>query len=208
MPFYSSRMKGFLFKAAISCAVLGLFSSVQSQTQQPPSIVQVPVVHFAKDPSLTLAPLPDAATPEQIHEYLTLSGEVESFRERWIAAFDSNRSEGKGAPYWPDAFWEALREEMQRTDLVPMFVELYQHGLSKQLMQEVLDTYHANGADHFKGSPACFKLGAADAALTDDMDKLKLAETTAVLERVYQVWKPKIKEARAQYLAAHPDFKD
>ncbi len=49
---------------------------------------------------------------------------------------------------------------------------------------------------------------ASACSLTDDMDKLKLAETTAVLERVYQGWKPKIKEARAQYLAAHPDFKD
>jgi hypothetical protein len=201
-------MRSSLFSAIAFCAGLGVSSYARSQTQQPPNIVQVPIGHFAKDPSSTLTQLPDAATPQQIREYLTLSGEVESFRDRWIAAFDQNRLEGKGAPYWPDAFWEALREEMQHVDLVPMFVELYQHGLSKQLMQEVLDTYHANGVDHFKGSPACFKLGAADAALSDDMDKLKLAETTAVLNRVYIAWKPKIKEARAQYLAAHPDFKD
>jgi hypothetical protein len=185
-----------------------VLSGAQAQTQPSPNIVQVPIVRLAQAPPETLAPIPDAATPEQIREYLTLSGEVESFRERWVAALDLERSKGMGAPYWPDEYWQAMREAMQHDDLVPMFIELYQHGLSKQLMQEILDTYHANGADHFQGSPACFKLGAADAALAHDMDKLKLAETTTVLSRVSEVWKPKIKEARAQYLAAHPDFKD
>ncbi len=106
--------------------------------------------------------IPDAATEAQIREYLRVSGEVQKFRDSWIAAVDKNRS--IGAPYWPESFWQAVKDEMQKTDLVPMYVTLFQHGISRNLMQQVLDAYRVRGADHFQGSEECFKLGTAAAA--------------------------------------------
>ena len=150
--------------------------------------------------------IPDAATEAQIREYLRVSGEVQTFRDSWIAAVDKNRS--IGAPYWPESFWQAVKDEMQKTDLVPMYVTLFQHGISRDLMQQVLDAYRVRGAEHFQGSEECFKLGAAVAAVQGEFEKLKLDETQAVVSKVYAEYKPQIKAARARYLAEHPDWKD
>lgn len=101
-----------------------------------------------------------------------------------------------------------MKQEMQNTDLMPVFVVYFQHGVSKDLMHEVLDTYQKVGAAHFKGTSACFKLGDALVPMSSDLDKLNLQMTTATLEKVYQAHKPEIKAARAQYLKDHPDWKD
>jgi hypothetical protein len=160
----------------------------------------------SSDVSTSFPPLADPAALDQINEYLRLSGDMDSFRSRWIAAVDKNRS--IGAPYWPESFWTSLKAEMQKTDLMPMFVVFYQHSISKELMREVLDAYHTLGAEHFQGSPACLKLGDAELAKTADMDKLKFAKTQEVLAKVYAVYKPQIKSARAQYQAERPDWVD
>lgn len=75
-------------------------------------------------------------------------------------------------------------------------------------MQEVLDAYREHGREHFSGSPECYKLGAAMAAIHGEYEKLKLAETQRVFSKVYDEYKPQIKAARALYLAKHPDWKD
>jgi hypothetical protein len=131
---------------------------------------------------------------------------MDSFRQSWIAAVDKNRS--IGAPYWPESFWTAVKEEMQRTDLLPMYVIVFQHYISKELMQEVLDAYQRLGADHFQGSPECFKLGNASVAMTADFDRVKLAMTQKTIFKVYAVYKPQIKAARTKYMAEHPDWVD
>lgn len=97
---------------------------------------------------------------------------------------------------------------MQQTDLTPMFINLYQHGVSKDLMQEVNNTYHSLGRNHFQGSDACVKLGEAQLKLADDMNTLKLAKTQEVITSVYAEYRPRIKAARKKYLAEHPDWKD
>lgn len=180
-----------------------LLGTVCAQDKQTPRIVRSPA---SLDISASLPPLKDPATADQIREYLRLSGDLDSFRVSWIAALDKNRA--IGAPYWPESFWTALRSEMQKTDLIPMFITLYQHGISKDLMQEVLDAYHRLGIEHFRGSPECFKLGNAELALSSDMDKLKLAKTQEVFGKVYAVYKPQIKAARARYQAEHPEWVD
>ena len=190
--------------AAIS--LMALFADARGQNVSSPKVEQAPASAIAKDSPESLPPLANPATIEQIDEYLKVSGEMESFRARWIAALDKNRP--LGAPYWPESFWKAVEDEMQKTDLLPMYIELFQHGISKDLMGEVLDTYRTLGAEHFRGSPACVKLSEAELALSADMDKLKLAETQKVVQKVYAIYRPQIKAARARYLAEHPDWKD
>jgi hypothetical protein len=188
-------------------AIAGLIISIgHAQDRQASTIVRVPISPTSPDVSASLTPLEDPATITQIHEYLRLSGDLDSFRVRWIAALDKNRSLGE--PYWPESFWTALKAEMQKTDLMPMFVTLYQHGISRGLMQEVIDAYLRLGAEHFQGSPECFKLGTAELALTADIDNLKLAKTEEVFTKVYTVYKPEIKAARVRYVAEHPEWVD
>jgi hypothetical protein len=45
-------------------------------------------------------------------------------------------------------------------------------------------------------------------ALVPDIDKLKLAKTEEVITKVYALYKPQIKAARARYLAEHPGWAD
>jgi hypothetical protein len=174
--------------------------------KEAPVTVVVPLTPAPPDLASSFLPLQNPATKEQIREYLQLSGDVDSFRTSWVSALDQNRS--LGAPYWPESFWVAMKQEMENTDLTSVFIVYLQHGVSKDLMEEVLGTYHEVGTAHFKGTPACFKLGNALLPTSADFDKLKLQLTTETFEKVYQVYKPEIKAARAQYLKDHPDWKD
>jgi len=175
-----------------------------AQEMHAPKIVRAPVTQQSADLRAQFPPMKDPATTEQIREYLRLSGDLDSFRVRWITALDGNRS--LGAPYWPESFWTALKAEMQETDLTPMFIVFYQHGISRELMQQVIDAYNRLGAEHFRGSPECFKFGEAELALAPDMDKLKLAKTGEVFNKVYADHKAEIKAARLQYQVEHPGW--
>ena len=154
----------------------------------------------------SLTPLNDAATVDQIHEYLHLSGDLEAYRSRWMAAVDKNRS--IGAPYWPESFWTAIKDEMRNTDLMPLCVAVFQHSVSKELMQQVIDAYHRLGKEHFRGSPECFKLGEATSKTAGDMDSITLAMTQQTVLKVYAVYKPQIKAARTRWMAEHPGWTD
>lgn len=173
---------------------------------------QTPVVDIAPAPQILpeyaalFPPVKNSATADQIREYLRLSGESEKYRTRLIGSVDKVRYIGK--PYWPESFWTSIKNEMRKADLTPMFVVLFQHGVSSELMQQVLDSYHRLGADHFAGSPACFKLGQTEAEMQRDTEQVMLKETQIIIERVYQVYKPQIKAARVKYMAEHPDWKD
>lgn len=175
-----------------------------AQPQAAPKSLRMPASQSSPDASSALPPMKDPATGDQIREYLRLSGEMEAYRGRWIAAVDKNRS--IGAPYWPESFWTSIKAEMGKTDLMPMFIIWYQHGISRDLMQEVLNTYHTVGATLFNISPARFKLAAAEHAMENDTDKLRLAKTLEVIQKVYTIYKPQIAAARASYLVEHPDM--
>jgi hypothetical protein len=189
------------------CAAVGLLlGSGYGQEKQATKTVSVQTSTASSDFSELLPPREHPPTVDQIREFLRLSDTLDAVRQSWIAAVDKNRSIGE--PYWPDSFYAAVKEEMQKQDLVPMYVAYFQHSVSMELMQEVLDAYRRLGAEHFKGSPECFKLGDATLATKGELDRVTLAQTQAIMERVYAPFKPQIKAARARYMVEHPDWKD
>jgi len=193
-------MKRYMFYLfAVVTVSASLLAIGHAQDKQAAKVAGVPVTTAAPDDSVSLPPLADPATPDQIREYLRLSGELDSYRARWIAAVDKNRS--VGAPYWPEAFWTDLKAEMQKTDLMPMYITLYQHGVSRELMQRVLDAYKWLGAEHFAGSLEGIEFGQAELSMKTDAEKLKLAKTLEVTRRVYAIYKPEIEAARVRYMA-------
>jgi hypothetical protein len=197
-------MKRISFTFAITLALLCTHASRAQQGT--PAIAESMSEPSGQTDNNPLPIIEDPTTQEQIREYLRVSGEEDDFRKSWIAALDKNRS--VGAPYWPEAFFEAIKDEMRKTDLVPFYITLFQSGISRALMQEVLNAYHERGSEHFRGSPECFKLGEAMVPLNGEMEKLKLAKTQAVFSKVYAVYKPQIRAARARYLAEHPGWTD
>jgi hypothetical protein len=154
----------------------------------------------------SLTPLKNAATDEQIREYLYWSRAVEDYRTALIASVDKNRSHSK--PYWPESFWSDIKTEMQNTDLAPTFAIWYRHTISRELMDKVLDAYHKLGREHFPGSPMCSEMGNAQSPMKADWDKLTVLTTRQVIAKVYAADKPQIDAARARYIAEHPDWKD
>jgi hypothetical protein len=192
-----------LIAFAIACCLQG---TALAQGQRPPTIASAPFSPLSWAP-VSLPPLKDPATVDQIHEYLRLSGDMDSYRTRWIAAVDNQRSKGV-FQYWPESYWTDLKAEMGRTDLMPRFITWYQHGVSRDLMQEVLNTYHAVGATLFQISPAAYKLTTAQRAMADDVNRLRLAKTLEVTEKVYADYKPQIKAASARYQVDHPNLVD
>jgi hypothetical protein len=195
-----------LYWLLISCTAATVASFGFAQGKQVSIATPPPAAQTSPDYASSFPPVKNPATADQIREYLLLSGESEKYRTRLINTVDKVRYIGE--PYWPESFWTSIKEEMRKANLTPMFIVLFQHGVSRELMQEVLDSYHRLGADHFAGSPACVKLGAAESAMQADTGQIMLKETQAIIEKVYQVYKPQIKAARAKYMVEHPDWKD
>ena len=173
----------------------------QSRLAAPGSTTSgVPVLAHAANSFL---PLPDPAQADQIEEYLRLSGDMDSFRLRWVVALEKNRAQG--APWWPESFWAAMKVEMEKTDLLPMYITLFQHDVSRELMQKVLDSIRRRGADRFRASKEFAKLVDPSLGMDADMDKLKQAKTQEVLSRVYAEYQPQLTAARLKYQAEHPE---
>jgi len=84
------------------------------------------------DPNVaaSVAPLSDPATVRSDSRVSAVERRKWTrFRARWIAALDKNRP--KGAPYWPEVFWTAVKAEMQKKDLTPAYIVVLQHGVSR-----------------------------------------------------------------------------
>ena len=190
-----------LIAFAIACCLQG---TALAQRQPPQKIESLSVSPALPETPVTLPPLKDPATVDQIREYLRLSGDLDSYRTRWIAAIDKERSEGV-YQYWPESYWTDIKAEMGKTELMPMFIAWYQHGVSRDLMQEVLNTYHLVGAILFQVSPARYKLAVAQHAMADDVKRLQIAKTAEVIRKVYTIYKPQIQAASARYRNDHPN---
>jgi hypothetical protein len=191
----------------VAIAAMSAFTPVEIGAQQSQPINVAPAASSSNTASpVELAPVKDPATREQIEQYLEATGALDAYKLRWIAAVDKSR--GLGEPYWPESFWVDLKTEMAKEDLMPMFVMFYQHIVSRQTMQEALDAYAKLGAEKFLRSEECGKIAQAVVADQDDEDRLTRVNTNAVIHKVYAIYKPQIKAARARYLAEHPDWKD
>jgi hypothetical protein len=143
---------------------------------------------------------------EQVREFLKLSGAGEIYRSGWMASLAANQA--KGEPYWPESFWNDLRDEMRKTDLAPMVLELYMPFISDEMMQSANEYLRTHSMSQLAATP----LGAKFCKLQQEADVNSQAETLkltqATFMRVYERDQPQIKAAREKYLAAHPDYKD
>jgi hypothetical protein len=195
------------FLRLVLCVIVVSFpGACRAQDKPAQQTARTPATQTLPDLLSSLTPLKNAATDEQIREYLYWSRAVDDYRTAWIAGVDNNRSHSK--PYWPETFWADIKTEMQNTDLVPMFVIWYRHTISRQLMDKVLDAYHKLGRDHFPGSPMCTEMGNAESPMKAQWDQLTVLMTRQVIAKVYTADKPQIDAARARYLAEHPGWKD
>jgi hypothetical protein len=152
-----------------------------------------------------MMPLKNAATDDQIREYLQWSRVIEDYKAAWIAGVDKNRA--RSQPYMPDAYWTDLKTEIQDTDLTPAFTVWFKHTVSSELMDKVLDAYLKLGKN-FPGSPMCVELGKAQAPMGDQWNRLTVLLARQLVAKVNAADKTKIDDARKKYAAEHPGWRE
>jgi hypothetical protein len=192
-----------LLRTLVVVAIVTLPSAIVRGQQAKPTISKLTIQSTQSD---RLAPIQNHATDEQLRKYFELSGELNLQRQRWVAALDKNRS--IGAPYWPESFWTDLKLEMLKFDLAPGYIGLYQHYISEETMQSVIDAYKSLGPENFPGSEACVKWSEQRRGMEDDVNKLNFSNLMQINNAVYARYKAQIASARVKYKAEHPDWVD
>ena len=156
----------------------------------------------------TLAPLKNAATDDQIREYLQMSHLVDDYKTSWIGSVEKSRARiTSSQPYLPDSYWTDIKTEIQDTDIAPAFNVWFKHTVSSDLMEKVLQAYLQLGKN-FPGSPMCTEIGKAQAPMGDQWNQLTVLLARQVITKVNSADKAKIDDARAQYAAAHPGWNE
>ena len=191
------------FLRLVVCAVLvcvaGISYAKDKGTQQnDPSAALNEFLH-------TLTPLKNAATDDQIREYLQMSHLVESYKTSWIGSVEKSRA--RSQPSLPDSYWTDIKTESQDTDIEPAFNVWFKHTVSSDLMDRVLDAYMKLGKN-FPGSPMCTEIGKAQAPMSDQWNQLTILLARQVITKVNTADKAKIDDARARYAAEHPGWKE
>ncbi len=153
----------------------------------------------------SMTPVKNAATDDQIREYLQWSHVVEDYKSAWIAGVDKNRA--RSQPYLPDSYWTDIKTEIQDTDLAPAFTVWFKHTVSSDLMDKVLDAYLKLGKN-FPGSPMCIELGKAQSPMGDQWNQLTVLLARQAIAKVNLADKAKIDDARAKYAAEHPGWRE
>jgi hypothetical protein len=153
----------------------------------------------------TMTPAKDAATDDQIREYFQFSHVIEDYKVAWIGGVDKNRA--RSQPYLPDSYFTYIKTEIQDTDLAPAFTVWFKHTVSSELMDKVLDAYLKLGKN-FPGSPMCTEIGKAQAPMSDQWNQMTVLLARQVIAKVNAADKAKIDDARAQYAAAHPGWRE
>ena len=153
----------------------------------------------------SMTPVKNAATDDQVREYLQFSHVVEDYKTAWMAGVDKNRA--RSQPYLPDSYWADIKTEIQDTDLARHFTVWFKHTVSSELMDKVLDAYLKLGKN-FPGSPMCTEIGKAQAPMGDQWNQLTVLLARQVMAKVNMADKAKIDDARAQYAADHPGWRE
>ena len=153
----------------------------------------------------SMTPVKNAATDDQVREYFQFSHVVEDYKTAWIAGVEKSRS--RSQPYLPDSYWADIKTEIQDTDLAPAFTVWFKHTVSSELMDKVLDAYLKLGKN-FLGSPMCIEIGKAQSPMGDQWNQLTVLLARQVMAKVNLADKAKIDDARAQYAAAHPGWRE
>jgi hypothetical protein len=153
----------------------------------------------------TLTPLKNAATDDQVREYLQMSHLVESYKTSWVESVEKSRA--RSQPYLPDSYWTDIKTEIQDTDIEPAFNVWFKHTVSSDLMERVLDAYMKLGKN-FPGSPMCTEIGKAQAPMSGQWNQLTVLLARQVITKVNAADKSKIDGARARYATEHPGWKE
>lgn len=180
------------------CMAVAGFAKDKRPTQNDPSAQ-------LKDLLQSMTPVKNPATDDQIHEYFHFSHVIEDYKSAWAGGVDKNRAHSQ--PYLPDSYFADIKTEIQDTDLAPPFTVWFKHTVSSELMDKVLDAYLKLGKN-FPGSPMCTEIGKAQAPMGDQWNQMTILLARQVVTKVNASDKAKIDDARSQYAAAHPGWKE
>jgi uncharacterized protein len=130
------------------------------------------------------------ATEAQIREYLSLI-HAETLAQTAMAS-EVSAMQATAAPYIPPSFWDDLRGEFRKIDVVGLYIEIYQRYLSQEEMQTVLDFYHSPAGKKF--------LDVQPLAVADAQDAFR-QKGQEIGAAVYAKHKDEIEAAKQKYEA-------
>jgi len=132
----------------------------------------------------------DPATEDQIREYLSLIRTDKLAHEMMDQMAKSMQA--TSAPYFPASFWDDIRTEFRKFDLLSPHVTVYQHYLSRTDMQAVIDFYR---------SAAGQKLLTAQPLAIRDVQVMVKETAEKIGMAVYERHKAEIEAAKAKFEA-------
>lgn len=130
------------------------------------------------------------ATEAQIREYLSLIGVNKMGHELMDKMADSMQL--TAAPYYPKPFWDDIRAEFQKFDLVTPYVTVYQRYLSQDDMQAVINFYRSSAGQ---------KLLTAQPLAIRDVQIIVRQTAEQIGQKVYERHAAEIQEAKAKFEA-------
>jgi hypothetical protein len=168
---------GFLLTASHLCAQNG----TEKKT--------VPTGAAVSDSSDFAAPK-DPATEDQIREYLSLINTNKLAHEMMNKMADSMQA--TAAPYYPKSFWDDIRAEFAKFDLITPYVTVYQRYLSREDIQAAIDFYRSSAGK---------KLLIAQPFAIRDVQVMVGQTAQQIGEKVYERHAAEIEEAKAKFEA-------
>lgn len=170
-----------------------IFLAVASAAQQVPA-KNLPLTSPSQTPTAVNETAPPAhpATEDQIREYMALTGVAKTTRD----LFDSSvgAMQATSAPWYPADFWDDLRSEFFKLDVVSLYIPFYQRYISQADMQAMIVFYR---------SPAGKNLLAVDPLIVRDAKVVLSERGKEIGEAVYNRHKDEIEAAKKQYEAQH-----
>jgi hypothetical protein len=170
--------------------------SSSTPAQAPPKIImlkELPAAQTSSDKGQVYGAKPEhPATEDQIREYLSLVGLARVARTSMATMIRSNRL--TAAPYYPNSYWDDMDAELQKIDIVSLYVPIYQEYLSTEEMQGVIDFYR---------SPAGKKLLNVQPLIVSSASVLMRQKGEEIGKAVYARHKDEIEAAKREYDSRH-----
>jgi hypothetical protein len=133
------------------------------------------------------------ATQEQVREYLALTGIVTGSRRSMESNIEAMQA--RAMPYYPASFWEDMRSQLLKLDLVAIYTPVLQRYLSQENMAAMLTFYR---------SPAGKLFLSVQPEMSHDAEMALRSRGAEVAQGVYAKHKAEIDAAKKKYEAEHP----
>jgi hypothetical protein len=169
-------------------------SSTSTAPTKPKTTAQTKAPDVAAvSPTVKKEPPPEhPCTEAQIREYLTETGGDQAAHV--IMSNMARISRASAPPYFPAAFWTDMLDVFQKTDVVSVFLPVYQQHISEEEMAAVLSFYRTPAGKHFLD---------AQPQMASEVQQILAKKGRDIGHDIYLKHQDEIETAKRQYDTEH-----